>query len=168
MWQNIKYYLLAYAVMATGSLASTALQLLAAEFPTGHPVSTLAANLSGVTVGGLIMVMAFFKDQRVEEERKRVDAERERVKEEQARTKAEQERTKVERERADIERARADRERERADEARVRADAAQERADYAITELNRLRSEYEATTKALIQRLEELNNGQPGLPNADR
>ena len=161
MWQNIKYYLLAYAVMATGSLASTALQLLAAEFPTGHPVSTLAANLSGVTVGGLIMVMAFFKDQRVEEERKRVDAERERVKEEQARTRAE-------RERADIERARADRERERADEARVRADAAQERADYAITELNRLRAEYETSTKALIQRLEELNNGQPGQPDADR
>ena len=161
MWQNIKYYLLAYAVMATGSLVSTALQLLAAEFPTGHPVSTLAANLSGVTVGGLIMVMAFFKDQRVEEERKRVDAERERVKEEQARTKAEQER-------ADIERSRADRERERADEARAHADAAQERADYAITELNRLRSEYETVAQALIKRLEELNNGQPGPPNIDR
>ena len=92
-WVRVSY-LLAYAVMATGSLVSTALQLLAAEFPTGHPVSTLAANLSGVTVGGLIMVMAFFKDQRVEEERKRVDAERERVKEEQARTKAEQERSR--------------------------------------------------------------------------
>ena len=140
VWQNIKYYLLAYAVMATGSLVSTALQLLAAEFPTGHPASTLAANLSGVTVGGLIMVMAFFKDQRVEEERKRVDAERERVKEEQARTKAEQER--------------ADRERERA-----------ERAE---SELNRLRTEYENTMKALIQRLEELNNGQPGRPDADQ
>ena len=140
VWQNIKYYLLAYAVMATGSLVSTALQLLAAEFPTGHPASTLAANLSGVTVGGLIMVMAFFKDQRIEEERKRVDAERERVKEEQARTKAEQER--------------ADRERERA-----------ERAE---SELNRLRTEYENTMKALIQRLEELNNGQPGRPDADQ
>ena len=140
VWQNIKYYLLAYAVMATGSLVSTALQLLAAEFPTGHPASTLAANLSGVTVGGLIMVMAFFKDQRVEEERKRVDAERERVKEEQARTKAEQER--------------ADRERERA-----------ERAE---SELNRLRTEYENTMKALIQRLEELNNGQPGRPDANQ
>ena len=140
VWQNIKYYLLAYAVMATGSLVSTALQLLAAEFPTGHPASTLAANLSGVTVGGLIMVMAFFKDQRIEEERKRVDAERERVKEEQARTKAEQER--------------ADRERERA-----------ERAE---SELNRLRTEYENTMKALIQRLEELNNGQPGRPDANQ
>ena len=55
-WVRVSY-LLAYAVMATGSLVSTALQLLAAEFPTGHPVSTLAANLSGVTVGGLIMVI---------------------------------------------------------------------------------------------------------------
>ena len=147
VWQNIKYYLLAYAVMATGSLVSTALQLLAAEFPTGHPASTLAANLSGVTVGGLIMVMAFFKDQRIEEERKRVDAERERVKEEQARTKAEQERTKAEQERADRER---------------------ERAERAESELNRLRTEYENTMKALIQRLEELNNGQPGRPDANQ
>ena len=38
--------------MATGSLVSTALQLLAAEFLTGHPVSALAANLSGITVAG--------------------------------------------------------------------------------------------------------------------
>ena len=36
--------------MATGSLVSTALQLLAAESPTGHPVSTLATNLFGVAV----------------------------------------------------------------------------------------------------------------------
>jgi len=132
VWQNIKYYLLAYAVMATGALVSTALQLLAAEFPTGHPVSTLAANLSGVTVGGLIMVMAFFKDQRVEEERKRVDQQHELTK--QALQLVQEER---------------------------------ERAERAESELNRLRTEYENTMKALIQRLEELNNGQPGPPNAN-
>ena len=126
MWQNIKYYLLAYAVMATGSLVSTALQLLAAEFPTGRPVSTLAANLPGVTVGGLIMVIGFLKDSRVQQERER-----------------------------------ADRERERADQER-------ERADRAIAELDRLRTEYEAAAKALIQRLEELNNGQSGPSDADK
>ena len=38
----------------------------------------------------------------------------------------------------------------------------------AESELNRLRTEYENTMKALIQRLEELNNGQPGQPDADR
>ena len=115
MWQNIKYYLLAYAAMATGSMVSTALQLLAAEFPTGHPVSALAANLSGITVGGIFMVIGFLKDNRLQQERERTDRERE------------------------------------------RADQERERADYAIAELNRLRTEYENATKALIQRLEELN-----------
>ena len=38
--------------MATVSLVSTALQSLAAEFPTGHPVSALAANLPGITMAG--------------------------------------------------------------------------------------------------------------------
>ena len=122
MWQNIKYYLLAYAVMATGSMVSTALQLLAAEFPTGHPVSALAANLSGITVGGIFMVIGFLKDNRLQQERER-----------------------------------ADRERERADQERERADQERERADCAIAEINRLRTEYENATKALIQRLEELN-----------
>ena len=125
MWQNIKYYLLAYAVMATGSLVSTALQLLAAEFPTGHPVSALAANLSGITVGGIFMVIGFLKDNRVQQERER-----------------------------------ADRERERADQER-------ERADYAIAELNRLRTEYKNATKALIQRLEELNGHRDSRNDSD-
>ena len=135
MWQNSKYYLLAYAIMVAGALSATGLQLLATQFPTGHPVSTLSVNLSGITVGGLFMVIGFLKDDRVEQER---------------------ERTKEERERADRERGRADQERERADQA-------WERADHAIAELNRLRAEYENATKALIQRLEELN----GTPNTD-
>ncbi len=147
MWQNIKYYLLAYAVMATGSLVSTALQLLAAEFPTGHPVSTLAANLSGVTMGGLIMVIGFLKDQRLEEERKRVDQQHELTK--QALQLVHEER-------------------ERADAERERADAERERADRSEAELNRVRAEYEAAAKALIQRLEELNrNGSSGSDPAE-
>ena len=124
MWQNIKYYLLAYAIMVASTLVSTGLQLLESQFPTGHPISTLAANLSGITVGGLIMVIGFLRDNRLDQER---------------------ERTKQERDRADQERKRADQERER--------------ADYAITELNRLRDEYEKATKSLIRRLEELNGG---------
>ena len=157
MWQNIKYYLLAYAIIVASVLISTGLQLLADHFPTGHPASTLVANLSGITFGGLIMVIGFLKDHRLEEERERTKAEQERTKAEQERTKAERERTKAEQERADRERARADQERERADEARAHA-------DYALSELNRLRAEYETATKALIQRLEELNgNPSPRL-----
>ena len=157
MWNNVKFYLLAYAVMVASVLMSTGLQLLAAHFPTGHPASTLATNLSGITVGGLIMVIGFLRDQRLEEERERTKAERERVKIEQERVKAEQDRVKAEQERTKAEQERADRERERADRERARADDARERAEYAVGELNRLRNEYETATRALIQKLEELN-----------
>ena len=123
----------------------------------------LAAHTTKATVVIARIVSATWEyllhDERLEEQRRRTERERRRG--EQARERAQHYRRLTERERADIER-------ERADEARVRADAAQARADYAITELNRLRAEYETSTKALIQRLEELNNGQPGQPDADR
>lgn len=122
MWQNIKYYLLAYVVMLAGALVATGLQVLASQFPTGHPVSTLSVNLSGITVGGLIMVIGFLRDNRLQEERDRTE-----------------------------------RERERADQERERANKERDRADHAFEELNRLRVEYETATRALIQRLEELN-----------
>ena len=129
MWQNVKYYVLAYAVMVAGALLSSGFQLLGDQFPVGHPVSTIAANLSGVTIGGLIMIMGFLKDSRVEEERQRTEAERQRAAEAEARTAAAE--------------ARAERERERAERERERSDRMLER--------------YEAATAALIQRLEERN-----------
>ncbi len=49
---------------------------------------------------------------------------------------------------------------------RERADRERERADQAIADLNRLRVDYENATKALIQRLEELNNGSKPPPEA--
>ena len=109
-----------------GAVGATGLQLLAAYFPAEHPVSTLSVNLSGITVGGLIMVIGFMRDNRLQQERDRTEQERQR----------------------------ADQERERADEERARA-------DHAIAELNQLRSEYENATRALIQRLEELNANGP-------
>ena len=129
MWQNVKYYVLAYAIMVAGALLSSGFQLLGDQFPVGHPVSTIAANLSGVTIGGLIMIMGFLKDSRVEEERQRTEAERQRAAEAEARTAAAE--------------ARAERERERAERERERSDRMLER--------------YEAATAALIQRLEERN-----------
>ncbi len=94
MWQNVKYYVLAYAIMVAGALLSSGFQLLGDQFPAGHPAGTIAANLSGVTIGGLIMVMGFLKDSRVEEERKRTEAA-------EARAVAAEARAERERERAD-------------------------------------------------------------------
>ena len=73
MWQNVKYYALALAVILTGASTSTALQLLQAYLPIGHPLGALAANLSGVTIGTIIMVIGFLKDNRLDQERKRAD-----------------------------------------------------------------------------------------------
>ena len=92
MWQNVKYYVLAYAIMVGGALASSVFQLLGEQFPAGHPVGTIAANLSGVTIGGMIMVIGFLKDARVEDERKRTAAAEARVERERERAAAAEER----------------------------------------------------------------------------
>ena len=129
--------MLAYAVMVAGALLSSGFQLLGDQFPAGHPVGTIAANLSGVTIGGLIMVIGFLKDSRVEEERRRTEAERKRAAEAEARAAAAEDRAERERERAAHERERVDRMLER----------------------------YEAATAALLKRLDELNgagNAQSG------
>ena len=68
MWENVKFYLLAYVIMVAGVLVSTGLQLLEAQFPMGHPAGILAANLSGITLGGLIMVIGFLRDSRLVQE----------------------------------------------------------------------------------------------------
>lgn len=101
MWQNVKYYVLAYTVMVAGALLSSGFQLLGDQFPVGHPISTVAANLSGVTIGGLIMVLGFIRDSRVEEERKRTAEERKRAEAAEARAAAAEARVQEERERID-------------------------------------------------------------------
>ena len=101
MWQNVKYYVLAYTVMVAGALLSSGFQLLGDRFPVGHPISTVAASLSGVTIGGLIMVLGFIRDSRVEEERKRTAEERKRAEAAEARAAAAEARVQEERERID-------------------------------------------------------------------
>ena len=147
MWQNIKYYVLAYAVMVAGALLSSGFQLLGDQFPAGHPVGTIAANLSGVTIGGLIMVIGFLKDSRVEEERQRTEAERKRTEMERKRAAAAEARAAAAEDRAERERERAAHERERTD---------------------RMLERYEAATAALLKRLDELNGGgnRPGGPDS--
>jgi uncharacterized protein YaiL (DUF2058 family) len=143
MWQNIKLYVLAYAIMVAGALVSSIFQIVGDQFAVGHPVGTVSANLSGMSIGGLIMVLGFIRDGRIEEERKRTAEERKRTETAQART-------AVAEARAAAAEARIEREKERAEQERARAEAAEARTD-------RLIERYQAATESLIRRLEELN-----------
>ena len=69
VWNNVKFYVLAFAIVLAGALVSTGLQLLENLFPEIHPLSKLAANLSGMTLGGVMMLLAFLRDNRLDEER---------------------------------------------------------------------------------------------------
>ncbi len=140
MWQNIEYYALALAVILIGASISTALQLLQAYFPIGHPVVALAANLSGVTIGTIIMVIGFLKDNRLDQERKRADAAVAQVVELRAKIAASQ----VE-----------------AASAQAQVQEERERADRYLAELERYRESYEKTTEALIQLLRERDGNHP-------
>ena len=136
--QNAKFYGLAFAIILIADLVTTGLQLLGAYYPTGHPVAILAANLSGVTLGGFIMVIGFLRDNRLEQERKRTEAAETLVKEERKRTEAAETLAKEERERANRERERADREQERADRLMSELLARQERDDAMEARIRRL------------------------------
>ena len=140
MWQNIKIYVLAYAIMLTGALVSTGLQLVGDQFPIGHPVGILAANLSGMTIGGLFMVMGFIRDGRIDKERKRADAAEARAQE--ATIKAATATAQLERER---------------EQANAQLQLERERAAAAEARAERLMDRYEAVTEALIRRLEQQN-----------
>ena len=151
MWQNIKYYVLALAVILLGTSVSTGLQLLQDYLPIGHPVGALAANLSGVTLGSIIMVIGFLKDNRVDQERKRADQERKRADQE--------------RKRAETAEAKIAEEQLKAAVAETKAQQESELAERYLAELERFRESYEKTTEALIQLLQERDGNQP--PNSD-
>ena len=122
--------------MVAGAVVSTAFQLLADQFPVGHPVSAMAANLSGMSIGGLSMVLGFIRDGRVEEARKRTEEERQRTADAEARVQQATIKAATAAAQLALERA--------------RAAAAEARAE-------RLMDRYEAVTEALIRRLERRN-----------
>ena len=93
--QSIRYYGLAFVIILIAELVTTGLQLAGGYFPANHPVAILVGNLSGLTLGGVIMVIGFLKDNRVEQERQRTEQERQRA--DAAEVRAQQER-----ERADL------------------------------------------------------------------
>lgn len=137
MWQNIKYYVLALAIILLGTFVSTALQLLPDYLPIGHPVSILAANLSGVTLGSIIMVIGFLRDNRLDQALKRANAAEAQVAEAQTKTAVAEALMQQER----------------------------ERANRYMAELERFRESYEKTTDALIQLLQERDGNHP--PNSE-
>ena len=142
IWNNVKFYVLAFAIVLTGSLVSTGLQLLEGMFPEIHPLNKLFANLSGVTMGGAIMVLAFLRDNRVDHERKRAD----RYEEEAGNAKAE----------AGNARAEAGNARAEAKSAQDDARWWREKAERAEAELAALRSQFqEGDVLARLRRLEE-------------
>ena len=137
MWRNIKFYVIAFAIVFAGSLISTGLQLLESLFPEIHPLNKLAANLSGVTLGGVMMVLAFLRDSRLEEERKRAEGFRE-----EAKNAAQEAKSAT----------------ELAESAQEEARQQRERADRAEAELERLREQYdEGNLLERIRRLEQIN-----------
>ena len=146
MWQNVKYYAVAYGVVVLGALISTGFQLLEASFPEIHPLNKLAANLSGISLGTVIMVVGLIRDKRVDEARKETNKERQRAdKAEAAVATANQE---------------AELSRQQAEQALLRAQTAE-------AELARVRAEYESEVLARIRRLEEFTGMRTPEPEAE-
>ena len=144
--QNFRYYGLAFVVILIAELVTTGLQLLGGYFNAGHPVAILVSNLSGITLGGVIMVIGFLKDNRLDQERQRTEEERQR--------------TEQERQRADAAEARLQEERERADRER-------ERAEQFLAELLETRKENQGAIEARLRRLEERINGDASEADPD-
>ena len=147
MWQNVKFYVIAFALVLTANLITTGLNLLENLFPEIHPLNQIITSLSGVTLGGVIMVLGLLRDSRLDDERKRTKSAEEAAKSAQEDAKSAQEATKSAQEEAKQQRIRAER---------------------AEAELAHLRSENQfAAVLDRLRRLEELNGisgPDPGQP----
>lgn len=147
MWQNVKFYVIAFALVLTANLITTGLNLLENLFPEIHPLNQIITSLSGVTLGGVIMVLGLLRDSRLDDERKRTKSAEEAAKSAQEDAKSAQEATKSAQEEAKQQRIRAER---------------------AEAELAHLRAENQfAAVLDRLRRLEELNGisgPDPGKP----
>ena len=154
MWENVKYYALAFAIILAGALVSTGFQLLEGIIPEIHPLNKLVANLSGVTFGGVIMLLGFLRDKRLDDERKRTATA-------QVETKNAKEETKTIQAELKTVRAEAKTAQEEAAQQRLRAERAE-------AELQRLRVEQDAGSIAeRLRRLEELNGIADPEPDSE-
>lgn len=157
--QSFKFYALGFAVVVITSLISTGVQIAAGYLPDNQIITTLVANLSGITIGSIIMVIGFLRDNRLVQEQERTAQERQRADAAEARAAQERQRADA---RAAEERARADRlaaeERQRADAAEARIQEERARADRLADEMTVVRQQYTDATEALIKRLQELDD----------
>ena len=127
--QSFKYYGLGFAIVVIAVLVSTSLQIAAGYLPAGQIASTLVANLSGITIGSIIMVIGFLRDNRLEQERQRTA---------QAQQRAEAAEASIA-------------------EERKRAETERERADRLLGEMNAIHQRYADAADAIIKRLQELD-----------
>ena len=143
VWRNFKFYIVGFAVVVVASLVSTGLEMLPGLFPDIHPLNRLATDLSGITLGGIIMVLGFMRDSRLDEARERTEAAEAETKAARAAVKTAQEATKS---------------------AEAEAKRQQERAERAEAEL--ARREYDAERAEILARLRRLEE-RYGIGGAD-
>ena len=154
VWRNFKFYIVGFAVVVVASLVSTGLGMLPGLFPDIHPLNQLATDLSGITLGGIIMVLGFMRDSRLEEARERTEAAEAETQAARAAVKTAQEATKA------AEKAAAD----AVKAAEAEAKRQQERAERAEAEL--ARREYDAERAEILARLRRLEE-RYGIGGAD-
>ena len=154
VWRNFKFYIVGFAVVVVASLVSTGLEMLPGLFPDIHPLNRLATDLSGITLGGVIMVLGFMRDTRLEEERERAEAAEAETKAAQAAVKVAQEATKAAKKAAT----------EAIKAAQAEAGRQRERAERAEAEL--ARREYDAERAEILARLRRLEE-RYGIAGAD-
>ena len=155
--QSFKYYGLGFAIVVVAVLVSTGLQIAAGYLPAGQIASTLIANLSGITIGSIIMVIGFLRDNRLEQERQRTEEAQRRADAAEARVLEERKRAETERERAAQESARATQESARAAQESARAIQERERIDRLLDEMNAVHQRYADATEAMIKRMQEID-----------
>lgn len=150
MWKNVKFYVIAFVLVLTANLIATGLNLLENLFPEIHPLNQLITSLSGVTLGGVIMVLGLLRDSRLDDERKRTKSAEEAAKSAQEAVKSAQQEAKSAQEATNAAQ-------EEARQQRIRAERAE-------AELAHLRAENQfAAVFDRLRRLEELN----GIPSPD-
>ena len=157
VWNNVKFYVLAFAIVLAGALVSTGLQLLESLFPEIHPLSKLAANLSGMTLGGVMMILAFLRDNRFDEAQRRAENAQLEAKSAQEQAQTAQKEAQTAQKEAKSAQEQAQTAQQEAELQRQRAETERLRADRAEAELQRVISQYQAGDLiARVRRLEEL------------
>ena len=157
MWQNIKYYVTAYAIVIAGTFVSTGLELLPGLFPEFGPLEKLVTNLSGITLGSVVMVVGLIRDKRFTDAQEEANKQRKRAEKAEAAIGLANQKAEVATQQAEVAVQQAEQE---AEQARVRAQKAE-------AELARVRAEYEAEVIARIRRLEEVTGVRASEPEGD-